>query len=97
MRQRTSLNRHQHRFLKNLRLHPEGLPPELWPRASAVMRWLNDEPFRQRLEQDRSLRRFLARVADEHNARQAMRQISQAMDTGELSQVGPLLRVAKGH
>ena len=96
MPKRTMLTRHQHRFLKNLRLHPEGLPRDLWPRAAALARWLDEEPFRQRLQRDRAMHQFLARLAWQHASSQATRQLSQAMDTGELSQVGPLMRVMRG-
>jgi hypothetical protein len=96
MPKRSLLNRHQHRFLKNLRLYPEGLPQHLWPRPAALARWLDEEPFRQRLQRDRSMHQFLARLAWQHASSQATRQLSQAMNLGELSQVGPLLRVAKG-
>jgi hypothetical protein len=96
MRKQTALNRHQYRFLKNLRLHPEGLPRHLWPRAVALARWLDEEPFRQRLQRDRAVHQFLTQLAWQHASSQATRQLSQAMDVGELSQVGPLLRVAKG-
>jgi hypothetical protein len=44
------LNRHQKRFFRKLRLHPNGLPPSKFPSPIVMARWLAQPYFCERLE-----------------------------------------------
>ena len=91
------LNRHQERFLRNLRRHPEGLPPELLPRAGAIERWLGDERFCQRLREVSAATTFLVRLNVQSATLHAAHHLAAALGQGgdHLQHVPTLLRVLR--
>ena len=88
-------NRHQYRFLRNLRLHPDGLPRRLWPRASTLVRWMAEESFRHRIELEFVPHALFGRLSRSTASANAMQQLSATLARGDLSQIDPLLRVIR--
>jgi hypothetical protein len=95
------LNRHQERFFSKLRRHPDGLPPEQWPRTDALQRWLRQPAFLDRLAEHREVADFLRRYQMVNAARLAAQRLASALDRpgevrsllaviGKASQTDPL-------
>ena len=56
------LNRHQKRFFHKLRSHPKGLPPEQWPSAIVLQRWMTQPLFVERMESEKQMRDMMVRL-----------------------------------